>query len=296
MRSRSGFGFVYGCLSLILTLMLTGCQSTFWREHVGIQVGYTPPGIPVRISIDARGRVSASISGAVSTPIGTFDLALGADASVLNGKSPATVGQAYQAVRSGLASLRQRAGLKDKRLLIVRVDGKATVFEIEQGKQFTLEVIKGVRTYREVNFNMETDGDVILELESASPVAAKAGTVPLSGGTTVPPRAGGSNKLCPRPEACITAPSAGAVVRGPLRIMGTATRPNFCYYKFEFKLKAATEWAFLFSVQAPVANGVLMMWDTHTVPNGAYELRLVVVDNTGNYWPEFPEISLVVQN
>ena len=61
----------------------------------------------------------------------------------------------------GSRPLRQRAGLKDKRLLIVRVDGKATVFEIEQGKQFTLEVTKRARTYREVNFNMETDGDSI---------------------------------------------------------------------------------------------------------------------------------------
>jgi hypothetical protein len=295
MRPHPGFGFAYGYLLLILSMMLTGCQSAFLREHAGIQVGYTPPGIPVRISIDARGRVSASISGAVSTPIGTFDLALGAETTSRNGKAPVGVGQVYQTVKAWLTSLRQTAGLENKRLLIVRVDGKATVFEIEQGKQFNVELVDGSRSYHEVDFNIESDGDMILELESTPLPPAKAGAVTKSSGT-VSLGVGGPNKLCPRPEACITAPPAGAVVSGPLRIMGTATRPNFCYYKFEFRPQAATEWAFLVSAQAPVANGVLMLWDTRTVANGTYELRLVVVDNTGNYWPEYPEISLTVRN
>jgi hypothetical protein len=48
--------------------------------------------------------------------------------------------------------------------------------------------------------------------------------------------------------------------------------------------------------EAPVTNGVLMDWDTRTVPSGAYWLRLIVVDNTGNYWPEYAEVRVVVAN
>jgi len=102
--------------------------------------------------------------------------------------------------------------------------------------------------------------------------------------------------LCPRPEACITFPSQNAQLSGVVAFRGTANKPDFQYYKFEYKPEANREWNFLTRFERPVSNGVVLEWDTGTVPSGAYHLRLMVVDKTGNYWPEFAEIRVVVQN
>lgn len=103
-----------------------------------------------------------------------------------------------------------------------------------------------------------------------------------------------SQRACPRPEVCITYPPMDATLSGVVKFRGTATRPNFDYYKFEFKPEGAKDWTFLVRFDRPVINGVLMEWHTYTVPPGAYWLRLIVVDKSGNYWPEFAELRVVV--
>jgi catechol 2,3-dioxygenase-like lactoylglutathione lyase family enzyme len=83
-------------------------------------------------------------------------------------------------------------------------------------------------------------------------------------------------------------------LRGIVQIRGTATRPNFAYYKFEYKPEGAGTWNFLVRFDRPVTTGVLMDWYTTTVRPGVYWLRLIVVDKTGNYWPEFAELRVIV--
>jgi len=99
---------------------------------------------------------------------------------------------------------------------------------------------------------------------------------------------------CPRPEVCITSPQMNDTLRGIVQIRGTATRPNFAYYKFEYRPEGAGTWNFLVSFKRPVTSGVLMDWYTTTVRPGVYWLRLIVVDKTGNYWPEFAELRVIV--
>jgi lactoylglutathione lyase len=99
---------------------------------------------------------------------------------------------------------------------------------------------------------------------------------------------------CPGPEVCITYPQMNDTLRGIVPIRGTATRSNFAYYKFEYKPEGAGTWNFLVRFDRPVTNGVLMDWHTTTVRPGVYWLRLIVVDKTGNYWPEFAELRVIV--
>jgi hypothetical protein len=43
-------------------------------------------------------------------------------------------------------------------------------------------------------------------------------------------------------------------------------------------------------------NGVLLRWDTRSVPNGAYVLHLAVVAKDGRVWPQIPRITVTIAN
>lgn len=100
--------------------------------------------------------------------------------------------------------------------------------------------------------------------------------------------------LCPNPGVRITSPLSGATLQGTIQVQGTATIDHFSYYKFEFRMDKVQIWSFLTRFSQPVTEGVLMAWDTTAMPPGTYRLRLVVVDETGNY-PEPCEISVIVK-
>jgi hypothetical protein len=100
--------------------------------------------------------------------------------------------------------------------------------------------------------------------------------------TPTPTRATGVAD-CPNLLACITYPGSSDTLSGRVDILGSADIDRFDYYKFEFRPIGTPEWSFLVKFEQPVSKGQLMMWDTSTVPTGVYDLRLVVVDETGNY-------------
>lgn len=55
-------------------------------------------------------------------------------------------------------------------------------------------------------------------------------------------------------------------------------------HKFEFRSRDhLDEWHFIQHYEASVTDGPLGVWDTSSLPAGAYPFRLVVVDVTGNY-------------
>ena len=100
--------------------------------------------------------------------------------------------------------------------------------------------------------------------------------------------------LCPNPQVRITEPGSGATLRGTVDIQGSANVDRFDYYKFEWRPEGDQTWSFLVRFEQPVSNGVLMTWDTAAVPPGACWLRLVVVDQTGNY-PKPCEFRVTVE-
>jgi len=83
----------------------------------------------------------------------------------------------------------------------------------------------------------------------------------------------------------ITSPEMNAQVRGVIAILGSASVPNFQFYKIEYGVGPnPSQWALIGTMRdAPVMNGQLEVWDTSKVPDGVYSLRLHAVKKDGNY-------------
>ena len=93
----------------------------------------------------------------------------------------------------------------------------------------------------------------------------------------------------------ISFPAHESELEGQVNVMGTADIPNFQYYKLEYQPEGAPGWSYLLKRRGPVQNGELFMWDTTTLKNGRYGIRLTVIDQTGNYPPPC-ELKWTVSN
>jgi hypothetical protein len=104
---------------------------------------------------------------------------------------------------------------------------------------------------------------------------------------------------CTDPRATIVFPGVNQTISGAVDVLGSATHENFSYYKLEYANGAdasqAAEYFYLGGGNSPVDNGVLATIDTEPLANGAYTLRLTVVDNTGNF-PEPCRVTVQVAN
>lgn len=94
---------------------------------------------------------------------------------------------------------------------------------------------------------------------------------------------------CPREDVKITAVTAGGKA-GWWNIAGTAAIPNQAYWKGEISADGQG-WTLLYRSSAAAPGGTLIEFNTRTVPPGAYQIRLLAVDRTGNY-PEPCVISV----
>lgn len=95
----------------------------------------------------------------------------------------------------------------------------------------------------------------------------------------------------------VTSPTMGQEVRGMVPIIGSASVPDFQFYKIEFGVGANPgEWAVVGSLhEQPVINGQLEVWNTGALPDGVYTLRLQGVKKDGN-WEEFFVRNVVIAN
>lgn len=81
----------------------------------------------------------------------------------------------------------------------------------------------------------------------------------------------------------ILSPVPGNIVAGNVQVLGAAAHPQFLQYQLEYAASGTNAWAALTGVvQTPVINGLLGIWNTNTVPDGIYELRLRVTLRDGN--------------
>jgi hypothetical protein len=103
----------------------------------------------------------------------------------------------------------------------------------------------------------------------------------------------------PESAACVSAgtqiiyPGNGDHLSGVVEVRGTASLPDFSFYKFEIQWPNSEDWVTVQSFDVPVAGGILGYWDTRPLEPGTFKFRLVVVDNTSNY-PEPCVITVVI--
>ena len=100
---------------------------------------------------------------------------------------------------------------------------------------------------------------------------------------------------CPQPGVCIVSPPPGQIVKGEVAIQGTATMEGFQFFKVEYGLGEAPErWNSIGDVsRTPVLDGTLALWNATGFPPGVYQLRLTVVDVTGN-WAQPYQVQVMV--
>jgi hypothetical protein len=88
------------------------------------------------------------------------------------------------------------------------------------------------------------------------------------------------------------------VVQGNFVVRGTASIANFSYYKVEVGSgpnPPDNAWTVVGSTHdTPVSGGTLATFNSGAYAPGTYSLRLVVVDNTGNF-PEPCRVTINVQ-
>lgn len=109
----------------------------------------------------------------------------------------------------------------------------------------------------------------------------------------------GAEPLAPQPadlpenarEGCepgrimLVEPEAGSEVSDVVTLTGTASIPNFGFYKYEVQRLGDPIWLTIQAWRTPKVDDELGTWDTRALPSGDYLLRLVVTDNEGNTLP-----------
>ena len=86
---------------------------------------------------------------------------------------------------------------------------------------------------------------------------------------------------CVPDQIIITSPQPGDVVNGSIQIIGTANVPNFGFYKYEIAPIGTQSWATISAGREAKQDEELGAWNTASLTNGEYFLRLVITDNEG---------------
>lgn len=82
-------------------------------------------------------------------------------------------------------------------------------------------------------------------------------------------------------QIMITSPEPSEDVKGVVDIIGTADVPNFGFYKYEIAPIGTQTWATVAAEREPKKDELLGKWNTLSLSNGDYFLRLVITDNVG---------------
>ena len=98
------------------------------------------------------------------------------------------------------------------------------------------------------------------------------------------------------PSVELALPREGDYVLDIVDVRGSARIDDMDHYEVQYGLgDSPIGWGVLAWQAVGVENGLLMQWDTRTLPNGMYSLRVVVFDRHGNYTLS-PAIRVIVDN
>jgi hypothetical protein len=97
------------------------------------------------------------------------------------------------------------------------------------------------------------------------------------------------------PAPVIASPLFGLPVRGQVEVRGTAADPRFAVYRVEARPAGAPSWdPPLATSSTQAANAALATWDTSSLPDGDYDLRLSVSDSLGLVG--IAQVTVIVDN
>jgi hypothetical protein len=129
-----------------MLLLLTSCTDrTVTIEPQKPEIGFTPLGVPLRVSINSAGEINVSFTGVVQTPIGDFDFDMG---------------------ELSIQEVKER--FPETQMLIVRVDDQIHCYQLEEGKEFAVTIESNEELYKKVRFEKTVHGDIVLEIESVA--------------------------------------------------------------------------------------------------------------------------------
>jgi LysM repeat protein len=156
-----------------------------------------------------------------------------------------------------------------------------TMYTVQRGDNLyaiAQAVGSSVNQLREVNClenvaNLQVNDVLFVPRQPSLPVA----TLP-----PVFPQTGVRGVGCTDPNVQIIIPSPGVVVSGLFGIGGTASIPDFQFYRLEVRPDTAQRYSWYSSSTTPVVNGFLGEIDTALFGSGLHWIRLVVVDTAGN--------------
>lgn len=80
------------------------------------------------------------------------------------------------------------------------------------------------------------------------------------------------------PTVSLSAPVSGQALQGVVAITGNSAIPGFirAELSFAYRENPTGTWFLIAESETPVENGALAQWDTTTITDGEYQLRLVV--------------------
>jgi hypothetical protein len=87
------------------------------------------------------------------------------------------------------------------------------------------------------------------------------------------------------PPLAITAPAAEEVLRGEVTIIGNTNIPNFIFAQLDFSYASnpTNTWFNIQTFSQPVADSTLAVWNTASISDGDYVLRLRVTLEDGTF-------------
>ncbi|HEY9151917.1 MAG TPA: hypothetical protein VIN60_03455 [Anaerolineales bacterium] len=94
----------------------------------------------------------------------------------------------------------------------------------------------------------------------------------------------------------ITAPVAGQILQGKVSVTGTTDIPNFASAELDFAYASDSTgtWFLIQTFSQPVANSTIATWDTTSISDGDYILRLHVMLQDGS--SQDASVKVTVQN
>ncbi len=97
--------------------------------------------------------------------------------------------------------------------------------------------------------------------------------------------------------AAIDSPVAGEAVQGAVVIRGSTAVDRFQYYQIDFASTAdpAQTWLVIQQSSIPIQDDILAIWDTNSITDGDYNLRLVIFKTDGSQ-SVVPVMGLRVRN